>query len=87
MGLVLLVGLSSGIGYLLWFHAIGSMSATAVTGFLALSPITAAVLSQIFVGTELTPSLMIAILIVSTGIGCFVFSKPQVKDAVPCAVK
>ena len=86
-GLVLLVGLSSGIGYLLWFHAIGSMSATAVTGFLALSPITAAVLSQIFVDTELTPSLIIAILIVSLGIGCFIFSKPQMDEAIPCTAK
>lgn len=86
-GLVLLVGLSSGVGYLLWFHAIGSMSATAVTAFLALSPITAAVLSQIFVGTELTPSLIVAILIVSAGIGCFAFSKPQMKEAIPCVVK
>ncbi|KJY70114.1 hypothetical protein TW78_17875 [Vibrio coralliilyticus] len=84
---VLLVGLSSGIGYLLWFHAIGSMSATAVTGFLALSPITAAVLSQIFVGTELTTSLIIAILIVSAGISCFVFSKQQESKAISYAAR
>lgn len=69
--LVLAIGLSSGIGYLLWFHAIERLPATLVTGFLALSPITAAVLSLIFLKAAITPSLLIAIALVSGGIACF----------------
>ncbi len=76
-GLVLAVGLSSGAGYLMWFHAIRVMPATAVTGFLALSPITAAVLSQFFADSSLTSSLILAVLMVSVGICCFAFSKPK----------
>lgn len=76
-GLVLAVGLSSGAGYLMWFHAISVMPATAVTGFLALSPITAAVLSHFFADASLTPSLILAVLMVSMGICCFAFSKPK----------
>lgn len=69
--LVLAIGLSSGIGYLLWFHAIKRLPATLVTGFLALSPITAAVLSLIFLKAAVTPSLLIAVALVSGGIACF----------------
>lgn len=69
--LVLAIGLSSGIGYLLWFHAIERLPATLVTGFLALSPITAAVLSLIFLKAAVTPSLLIAVALVSGGIACF----------------
>ncbi len=76
-GLVLAVGLSSGVGYLMWFHAISVMPATAVTGFLALSPITAAVLSQFFADSSVTPSLFLAVLMVSVGICCFAFSRPK----------
>jgi drug/metabolite transporter (DMT)-like permease len=76
-GLVLAVGLSSGIGYLMWFHAISVMPATAVTGFLALSPITAAVLSLFFADSSLTPSLLLAVVMVSVGIGCFALSKSK----------
>jgi drug/metabolite transporter (DMT)-like permease len=41
---VLFIGFSSGVGYFLWLWALGHASPTRVTVFLALSPITAAVL-------------------------------------------
>lgn len=76
--LVLAIGLSSGIGYLTWFHAIRALPATLVTGFLALSPITAAILSLVFLEPALTPSLAVAIPFVCGGIACFArFRTPQ----------
>jgi drug/metabolite transporter (DMT)-like permease len=69
--LVLAIGLSSGIGYLMWFHAIEKLPSTLVTGFLALSPVTAAVLSLIFLEAAVTPSLLIATALVCGGIACF----------------
>ena len=69
--LVLAIGLSSGIGYLMWFHAIEILPATLVTGFLALSPITAAILSLVFLKAPVMPSLLIAIIFVCAGIFCF----------------
>jgi len=69
--LVLAIGLSSGVGYLLWFHAIENLPPTMVTGFLALSPITATVLSLFGAHTELAPSVGWALLLVCAGIACF----------------
>lgn len=46
--LVAAVGVSSGLGYLAWFHAIKRLNPASVTGFLSLSPVTAAVLTLVF---------------------------------------
>jgi len=73
-GLLLAVGLSSGFGYLMWFHAVGSLSTTTVTGFLALSPITAALLSLFFSYSAFTPSILLSVFLVSLGIGFFAYS-------------
>lgn len=78
--LVLAIGLSSGIGYLMWFHAIEKLPATLVTGFLALSPITAAVLSLAFLATDMSPLLLIAVALVCGGILCFARFKERPID-------
>ncbi|WP_164517286.1 EamA family transporter [Tabrizicola piscis] len=75
--MVLAIGLSSGFGYLVWFHAIESLPATLVAGFLALSPITAFVLSLILLDAAVTPSLLIATALVCSGIVCFARSNPH----------
>ncbi len=69
--LVLGVGLSSGAGYLTWFHAISKLAAAHVTGFLSLSPIAAAALSYLFLDAALPPAVWIAIACVSSGLICF----------------
>lgn len=74
--LVLTIGLSSGVGYLMWFHAIARLPATRVTGFLALNPVTAALLTLIFMGGEVTVSLIAAVALVCAGIACFALSPP-----------
>ncbi len=69
--LLLLVGMISGVGHLTWFHAIKKLSPTKVTGFLALSPPTAAVLSGIWGNEVASPLLWPSVLTVSAGIICF----------------
>jgi drug/metabolite transporter (DMT)-like permease len=60
---VIFIGLSSGGGYVLWLWALANTSATRVTVFLSLSPITAAVLGALLLG-EAVSSTMLA------GCGC-----------------
>jgi drug/metabolite transporter (DMT)-like permease len=62
------VGLSSGIGYLLWLHALSKADATRATAFLALSPVTATALSVWLLREPATPSLIAAILLVGAGL-------------------
>jgi drug/metabolite transporter (DMT)-like permease len=80
--LLVCIGLSSGLGYLLWFHAVSTLSATTVTGFLALSPIAAAVLSLVFSSSAFTPSLIASVFLVSLGIGFFAYSNTKEQPAV-----
>jgi drug/metabolite transporter (DMT)-like permease len=51
---VLFIGVNSGVGYFLWLWALGHGTATGVTVFLGLSPVTAAVLGIVFLGETLS---------------------------------
>jgi drug/metabolite transporter (DMT)-like permease len=51
---VVFIGLNSGLGYFLWLWALGQISATRVTVFLALSPITASLLGAAWLGESLS---------------------------------
>src|SRR5262249_50375246 len=51
------IGVGSGIGYWLWLWALRHASATRVTVFLALSPITAAVLGALLLGEPVSAGL------------------------------
>jgi drug/metabolite transporter (DMT)-like permease len=52
---ILFIGASSGIGYFLWLWALNHTTATKVTVFLALSPITAALLGAVLLAERLSP--------------------------------
>jgi drug/metabolite transporter (DMT)-like permease len=65
---ILFIGLSSAIGYYLWLWALANSTATKVTVFLSLSPITAAVLALIFLNEPLNASLLVAVALVSFGL-------------------
>jgi drug/metabolite transporter (DMT)-like permease len=60
---VLFIGVSSGIGYYLWLWALARVSPTRVTVFLALSPVTAAVLGAMMLSEPVSAGLVL-------GIGC-----------------
>lgn len=66
--LVLFVGLGSGTGYVAWLFALTRTDATRATAFLALSPVTAGLLSVWLLGDPATPGLLTGILLVSAGL-------------------
>jgi drug/metabolite transporter (DMT)-like permease len=67
-GAVLFIGFSSGIGYFLWLWALGHASPTRVTAFLALSPITAALLGALLLGEPITAGALAGLALVALGL-------------------
>ena len=65
---ILFIGLSSAVGYYLWLWALANSTATKVTVFLSLSPLTAAILALVFLNEPLTVSLLGAVALVSFGL-------------------
>jgi drug/metabolite transporter (DMT)-like permease len=65
---VLFIGLSSGIGYVLWLWALKHASPTRVTVFLSLSPITAALLGVPLLGEPLTSGVLVGLAGVAAGL-------------------
>ena len=65
---VLFIGAGSGIGYYLWLWALNHASATEVTAFLALSPITAAWLGALVLGERTSTASVIGLALVAVGL-------------------
>jgi drug/metabolite transporter (DMT)-like permease len=65
---IVFIGLASGGGYVLWLWALKTLAATRVTVFLALSPITAAVLGVALLGEPLTAGLIAGVACVAAGL-------------------
>lgn len=81
MLLISLIGLSSGIGYLLWLYALKNAPAGIVTGFLALSPMTAVLLSVLFLNADATASLILALTLVIGGLAFMAISTKPTHSA------
>jgi drug/metabolite transporter (DMT)-like permease len=67
-GAVLFIGFSSGVGYFMWLWALGHASPTRVSAFLALSPITAALLGALLLGEPLSPGALTGLALVVVGL-------------------
>ena len=67
-GVVVFVGGSSAVGYLLWLYALKRESPTRVTVFLALNPVTAAALGQLVLGEALDRWTGAAIAMIALGL-------------------
>lgn len=65
---ILFVGFSSGVGYFAWLWALKNMSPTRVTMFLALGPITSAVLGSLFLSEAITWFLLTGMILVISGL-------------------
>ena len=65
---IVFIGLSSGGGYVLWLWALKNIAATRVTVFLALSPITAALLGALFLGEAITAMMIAGVACVAAGL-------------------
>lgn len=62
------IGVSSGIGYFWWLYALKHESPTRVTVFLALNPLTAALLGWALLGEALHPAILGALLLIAAGL-------------------
>lgn len=62
------IGLSSGVGYYLWLWALNHTTPTKVTVFLALSPITAALLGVLFLDEKMSVASVIGLICVALGL-------------------
>jgi drug/metabolite transporter (DMT)-like permease len=62
------VGLSSGVGYFLWLYALKHETPARVTVFLALNPLTAAVLGGVLLGEAHAPQLWLALALTAAGL-------------------
>ena len=62
------IGISSGIGYFWWLYALKHESPTRVTVFLALNPVTAALLGWAFLGESLQPAAWAALALIAAGL-------------------
>ncbi len=65
---VVFIGLSSGVGYYLWLWALNHTSATNVTVFLSLSPITATLLGALLLAETISPVSILGVLCVALGL-------------------
>jgi len=65
---VLFIGANSGVGYVLWLWALNHAPATHVTMFLALSPVTAALLGAAFLGERLSFLALLGLACVALGL-------------------
>jgi drug/metabolite transporter (DMT)-like permease len=65
---VLFIGISSGIGYFLWLWALNHASPTRVTAFLALSPVTAALLGGVLLREPVTVGALAGLSLVVLGL-------------------
>jgi drug/metabolite transporter (DMT)-like permease len=65
---VVFIGVSSGIGYFWWLYALKHESPTRVTVFLALNPVTAALLGWALLGEDLHPAALAALVLIAAGL-------------------
>lgn len=62
------IGVASAIGYFFWLHALKHESPTRVTVFLALNPVTAALLGWALLGEALHPAAVGALVLIAAGL-------------------
>jgi drug/metabolite transporter (DMT)-like permease len=65
---VVFIGVSSGVGYFWWLYALKHESPTRVTVFLALNPVTAALLGWMLLGEALHPGTAAALVLIAAGL-------------------
>lgn len=65
---VCFIGVSSGVGYFWWLYALKHESPTRVTAFLALNPVTAAVLGWLLLREPLPPQMLGAVALIAVGL-------------------
>ncbi len=64
IGFVFVIGLSSGVGFMLWLYGLTHAPAGIVTAFLSLGPVTAFILSVIYLDVDPTASQSVALALI-----------------------
>ncbi|WP_255428191.1 DMT family transporter [Ramlibacter cellulosilyticus] len=82
-GAVAFVGLSSGIGYFWWLYALKHESPTRVTVFLALNPVTAALLGWSLLGEPLPAQMLGALVLIAAGLALATWPPSAKRQAAP----
>lgn len=77
------IGLSSGIGYFWWLYALKHESPTRVTVFLALNPVTAALLGWPLLGERLAPQMLAALALIALGLWLATRTAPAKRQPAP----
>jgi drug/metabolite transporter (DMT)-like permease len=80
---VAFIGLSSGVGYFWWLYALKHEAPTRVTVFLALNPVTAAVLGWLLLREPLPPHLLAALALIAAGLWLATRAVPGKRQAAP----
>ncbi len=73
---VVFISLSSGVGYFLWLYALKHEAPTRVTVFLALNPVTAAMLGTLFLHETIDGWSLHAIFLIASGLWLATRSRP-----------
>jgi drug/metabolite transporter (DMT)-like permease len=76
---ILFIGLSSAIGYFWWLYALKHESPTRVTVFLALNPVTAALLGRMLLAEPLPPQMLLALALIGAGLWLATRPAPSAK--------
>jgi drug/metabolite transporter (DMT)-like permease len=63
------IGVSSAVGYFWWLYALKHETPGRVTVFLALNPVTAALLGWVLLSEPLPPQLLVALVLIALGLG------------------
>ena len=82
-GVVAFVGFSSGIGYFWWLYALKHESPTRVTVFLALNPVTAALLGWACLGEPLPAQMLAALVLIAAGLALATRTASGKRQAAP----
>jgi drug/metabolite transporter (DMT)-like permease len=80
---VAFVGLSSGIGYFWWLYALKHESPTRVTVFLALNPVTAALLGWAWLGEPLPAQMLGALVLIAAGLALATWTASAKRQPAP----
>lgn len=76
-GVIAFIGVSSAVGYYWWLYALKHESPTRVTVFLALNPVTAAVLGTVVLGEPLTAWLLGGLALIAAGLWLATRAAPE----------
>src|SRR5262249_4623822 len=78
---IVFIGFSSGVGYYLWLWALKHASATRVTVFLALSPLTAAILGALLLHEHISTLAALGLALVALGLWLAPRPRPETRRA------